>query len=96
MIITSQGLSKREKLLILALVIILIFSAYSWYEMRNTDSKYERNAIYCKADYDCAVVYDLINDECLTVNGLHKHEYEQDVTCRNKNAVCIKDECVLK
>ena len=96
MIIASQGLSKREKILILALVIIVVFAGYTWYEIRNSSKKYERNEVYCEADYDCVVLYDFISDNCLTVNGLHKYKYEFDVTCREKTALCRDNQCILE
>lgn len=96
MIITNQGLSKREKILIIILVIILVFTAYTWYDMRNPDAKYQRNKVYCQADYDCVVVYDLISNHCFTVNNIHRYRYEQDTSCRGENAVCRDKQCILE
>jgi hypothetical protein len=99
MIIVNQGLSPREKLLIVLLLLILIFAGYVWYDwgnVNNSEARYQRDSSYCEQDYDCTVVYDLTMERCITVNGLKKDEYEYDNSCRGKQSVCISSKCVLQ
>jgi len=99
MLVVNPGLSGREKLLIFALILILAFAGYVWYDMsavNDPNAKYQRDSVYCEKDYDCYTVYDISVERCLTVNGFHRERYEYDNSCRGKQGVCVSNKCFLK
>jgi len=89
-------LTTREKLALLALMIVIFLSLISFIEIRNPDQPYLQRESYCQYDTDCSVVYSLIANKCLTVNNFHRSKYDQDQSCRIIEPKCIKKTCNLE
>ena len=85
----------RETSALILLAFVIIWGVIVATDMVDPQRKYRQHEEYCKYDFDCGVVYDMLQTKCFTVNTLHQSEYETDVSCRRRSAKCVRNQCYL-
>lgn len=84
----------REIGFILLLAVVVFWAVSIAKDILDPQRNYRQDKEYCRFDYDCQVVYDVLSNNCLAVNLLHKHEFDQDVTCHKRLSICSNHRCV--
>jgi|GEM_PF-1549051 len=92
-----MSLTAREKLFLVAAVIVVVLGVSLYLGKRDPQRKYYVNEKYCENDFDCTIVYDIVSaqPQCKTVNNLNRHRYDIDPICLQRKAYCRRNACIL-